>query len=403
MIVGNTKQPRVRGPACISYHLRVAKRPAKSESTSASEPSREITLGPDCRVALFKGPELFLRNGFTEQLQSAIEKTGREVQVIRYDGVTAAPVDVLDECRSMALLAPYKLVIVDDADQFITPKRKVKAEDPAAESPDSEDDDDEPRDNAKRRAMVERYVQSPSEGVTLVLRAERWIKSNLEKYIAAVGIVKDCEPLDVSRACNWTATRARQRYGRAIQVPAVEGLVAALNADLARIDSELAKLASATKEGESISLELVERLVAPVAQERKPWELGDVLLNPNAAPAMNKLHELIERSGIDPVPLRWAAIDTAAKLHVVAQEIARGVPPAAAGKSIKFFFGPRAEASRRVGKTAGPGACADLLHEAIEADWRAKTGQQEATRGLEALVLAFARTSALHAGSPPRR
>lgn len=374
----------------------MAKRPAKPEAKEpASEAGTEIPLGPECRIAIFYGPEVYLRHGFTDQIKAAVEKVGHEVQVVRFDGVTAQPVDVLDECRSMALLAPYKIVIVDDADQFITPKKKGDDE--------TEGDDEDSKDTGKRRAMLERYVQSPCDNVTLVLRSEGWRKSNLEKYAMKVGVVRECKPLDEGRAANWTAARAKQKYGRAIQVDAVELLVSSLNRDLARIDGELMKLAGATKEGEAITADLVERLVAPVAQERKPWELGDVLLNPNPAVAMNKLHELVDRCGIDPVPLRWAALDTATKLHWVAQEISRGVPPAGAGKSIKFFFGPRADGSRRVGKDAGARACSALLRECVEADWKGKTGQGDAFHGLEALVLSFARTASLNARRAPGR
>lgn len=346
-------------------------------------------------MAIFHGPEVYLRSGYTEQLKSAIEKAGHEVQVIRFDGVTAAPADVLDECRSLSLLAPYKMVIVDDADQFITPKKSGDGEDDESE--------DESKDSGKRRAMLERYVQSPSEQVTLVLRSEDWWKGKLDKLALKVGVVKECAPLDKKRAANWAATRARQTYGRSMEVSAVELLVSSLNGDLARIDGELAKLSGTTREGETISAALVERLVAPVAQERKPWELSDVLLNADPSSAMNKLHELLDRCGIDPVALRWACLDTATKLHAVSQEIARGVPAAAAGKSFKFFFGAKADGCRRVGKNAGPGACAALLRECVEADWRGKTGQGDAVHGLEGLVLSFARTASLNTGRPGGR
>ena len=69
------------------------------------------------------------------QKRKAVENAGNEVQVMRFDGVTAQPADVLDECRSLALLAPYKIVIVDDADQFITPKRFQIEEDEAETAP----------------------------------------------------------------------------------------------------------------------------------------------------------------------------------------------------------------------------------------------------------------------------
>jgi DNA polymerase III delta subunit len=290
------------------------------------------------------------------------------------------------------------MVVVDDADQFITPKRRSSAETRAGEEDGSADEDEGDAEGGSRRPMVERYVQSPSEMVTLVLRAPGWRKGKLDALIAAVGVIKECEPLEAGRAANWTATRAKQAYGRDMRVEAVERLVEALDGSLARIDGELQKLAAAAPPGEAITLEMVERLVAPVAAERKPWELADCLLNPDPSVGLGKLHQLMEESGIDPVPLRWGCIDLASKVHAMAHEIAGGVPPAGAGRGLKFFFGPRAEAGRRAAAALGPRSAAALLRECVEADWRGKTGQEDPARGLEALVLRFAEVARLSAG-----
>lgn len=395
----------------------MAKKPSKPESKDAGpKTTGTVPLGPACRVAIFHGPEAYLRHGYTEQLKQAVKQAGHDVQVCRYDGATASPADVLDECRSMALLAPYKVVIVDDADLFLAPSRARKATQdqegddesaPTSTKPDDrgkgDDKEQESQEGARRRAMLERYAQAPCDNVTLVLRARVWRKGNLDKHAEKVGTVIDCGMLDDARAATWTRAKCRQTHSRDIEPAAVELLVRCLNADLARISTELAKLAGATKDGEIITAAHVERLVPPAAEERKPWELGDVILNPNPTPGMNKLHELLDRCGFDPILLRWTCIDTAAKLHTVAQRIARGASPYSAGEGLKAFFGQRAEACRRIGKSAGPAACASLLREAVRADWRAKTGQQDAVRGLESLVLDFSRAANINTSAHPDR
>lgn len=365
----------------------MARKPAtKPKEQAGPAITGEVALGPDCRIAIFHGPEAFLRTGYTDQLKERVEAAGHEVQVVRFDGLNAQPVEVLDECRSMALLAPYKIVIVDDADQFLKePGEGEEGEGKADDRAESK----KPR-SSSRRAMLERYVQSPCDHVTLVLRAESWRKGNLDKYAAQVGTVIECGVLDARRAAGWAVARALKKHERTLEPDAAARLVEAVNVELARIDGELMKLAGATRPGEPITLRLVEKLVSPVAATQEPWRFADHLLNPSPSPALHKLHELIDECGIDPVPIRWACIGLASNIHVLAHEIAQGVPPAAAGKSLKFFFGPRAEAARRTAAAIGPSRAADLLQECVEADYRGKSGREDPVRGLELLSIRFA-------------
>lgn len=328
------------------------KTPASSETTP---------LGLECRVLVLAGKEAFLREGYLHQLKEAVEATGTLADVIRFDGSTALPADVFDECRSFGLLSQHKLVVVDNADQFVK------------------------EDN---RPLVERYAQHPSENATLVLRCETWRKGNLDKMIAKVGRIQPCDELSPAEATKAAVKRALKDYQRALEPSAAELLIQRLGVDLGRIDSELAKLAASTDPGQPITIDLVRAMVTP-SREEKAWVIQDYLLDPNPEPALLKLRELVEVSRIDPVPLRWAYIDTARKLHAVAQDIAKGVPPQAAGKNLRLW-GPSAVAIRRIGARVPPARLADLLHEAIEADFRGKTGQGDPFRALELLTLRFA-------------
>lgn len=369
---------------------------AKKPATKADGPvkSGEVALGPGCRMAIFHGDEAFLRTGYTDQLKKVVEQAGHEVQVVKFDGETATPADVLDECRSMGLLAGYKIVVVDRADEFLKEPGESEEAEEKAEAPGASRGR-----SSTRRAMLERYAQSPSDGVTLVLRAEGWRpKTNLEKYVEKIGLVIECALLDARRAAAWAVTRAHRTYTRTLEPDAAELLVESLSRSLSRIDGELLKLAGATKPEEPINAELVTRLVTVVAEERKPWVLADQLLNPDPAPGLTLLHELVDSDGIDPVPLRWACMDLAAKIHILAHEIAGGTAPSAAGRSFKFFFGPKAEAARRAAQAAGPARAAGLLAEAVEADFRGKTGQGDPVMGLERLVMEFSRLASLSAG-----
>lgn len=337
-----------------------AKKPAASRSGGRAKPSAELSA--DLRVVVLAGKEAFLRQRYTDTLRELLEEAGHSVETVRFDGANALAADVLDECRSMGLLAGHKLVVVDEADQFV---------------------------KEANRPLVTRYAQAPSESATLVLRCDSWNKGKeLDKAIEAVGAFVPCDLLSVAVATKSAVKMARDDYARTLEPDAAELLVARIGPDLARIDTELAKLAAGVQPGEPITAAQVRAMVG-LSKEEKAWVIQDELLNPDPEPALLKLRELIELSRVDTVPIRWACTDLARKLHAVSEEISRGVPPHAAGKSMRLW-GPSAQTVRSVASKASPARLAALFRECIETDFRAKTGQGDDVRALEALVLRFA-------------
>lgn len=322
-------------------------------------------LGPDCRVLVLAGKEAFLREAYVRDLRKAIEQAGVATDVIRFDGAAAAPADVFDECRSFGLLGQHKIVVVDNADQFVK------------------------EDN---RPLVERYAQSPSDTATLVLRADIWRPGKLDKMIEKVGAIIACDELTPAKATKAAVKLAQDNHQRQIHPEAAELLVHRVGPELGRIETEIAKLAAATEPGEPITADLVRAMVAATRGEEKAWVIGDYLLNPDPQAALQKLRELVEVSRIDPVPIRWAYIDTARKLHTIAQEVARGVPLQATGRNLRMW-GPAAAAIRSIAARTPPARLAALLEATVTADLRAKTGQGDPVRNLEILTLKFARVA----------
>ncbi len=379
----------------LRYNVVVAKRPAAKKPEDAPPARAAVAapteLGPACRVVLFIGPEGFLRNAYTDQLKSMLAKEhGDQPEVFRFDG--AAPgiqvVDVLDECRSFGLMAQHKLVIVDNAETLLKESGEGDDGEPAPAA-----DDDGPGRGPKKmskRELMERYVQAPSENATLVLRSEKgWRPGKIDKYIAQVGMVKECKPPEPAKALVWMVARTRNAYQRTLEPAAAEALLELLGVDLARFDGELAKMSSSVKADEPITEELVRSMVQGTSQEEKPYILGDYLLNPNPAVPLGKIRELVDLAGMDEVPLRWTCLGTASKLHAVCREIAAGVPANVAGRSIKGMWGGQAEMIRAAGKKIRPRDAAALLRHCVDADVRAKSGGGDIRLGLEILGLRF--------------
>ncbi len=326
-------------------------------------------LGAGTRFVVLHGKEPFLRQAYVDQLRETLDTQGLAYDYIRFDGAQASVSDVLDECRSFGLMASHKVVVVDNAEEW------VKGD--------------------QSRPLVERYAESPCDATTLVLRAETWRPGKLDKLIDALGpaggIIK-CDEVSESQAEAWARQRVAKRHGRQIEPEAARLLVSRLGADLGRIDSELAKLSTATPEGEPVSVRTVRELVG-VSREEEVWGIQAELLSGQTERCLIHLHELLTVSRVPTVLLRWAMTDLARKVHGAARGLASGVPAPAVAGALKLW-GPSKDAVLSAGRRVSPAAAAELLEAAVEADAAGKTGRGDETRALEMLTIRMTRTFA---------
>ncbi|MCA9102780.1 MAG: hypothetical protein KDA63_16590, partial [Planctomycetales bacterium] len=118
--------------------------------------------------------------------------------------------DVLDELSTPALFGGgTRLVVVDDADKFVS-------------------------DN---RAGLEAYVAAPSRAGVLVLIVDSWpSNTRLAKAVASAGVAVDCSAPAVGRVGRWVTARATDVHAIAIDAQAVDVLLEIVGADLGRID-----------------------------------------------------------------------------------------------------------------------------------------------------------------------
>lgn len=369
----------------------------RSGSTAASAKRSSGDLGPGARVVLFAGPEAFLRDEGTKQLIAAIEAADGPAQVVRFDGTTAAVADVLDECRSLGLLAERKVVIVDDADQLL----KEEKDEEGGGKPARGGAGQRGAASYTRRELMERYASAPTESVTLILRAPGWRPGKIDALIEQSGGIVRCDELSDSRAVELIIRRAKDVCGVTLPRDAAELMVERLGPAMARLSSELEKLAAACGGGASggggsagtITRELVASFVGK-SREEEAWEIQRAVLGGDPGAALSTLRDLIEVSRADPVPLRWSMADLARKLHAASAALAAGANPWDASKAAKLWGRPDDERNRALldaARRRKPGVWAALLGEAVEADWRGKTGRGDEVIALEVLTLRFAR------------
>ena len=371
--------PREEGRGRIRYAVPVAKKAATNPLSGAT------------KIAILVGREPFLQGEYTSQLREALGKAHGEVDTIRFDGAATALADVLDECRTFGLMQQHKLVVVDNAEQLI-----------------KEDS----------RPLMERYAEAPVDGATLLLRAERWYPGKLDKIVeAGGGSVIKFEEIAPGLAMTWAMKRCEKRHGAVLEPAAAELLVTRIGPELGRIDTELAKLALAAggsagaprvkgeehgqdaramaegtgRDGRvTITAALVGEMVG-MTREEEAWVVQQSLLSGDAATSVGHMRAILDSSRRDAhVPLSWACLDLARKLHAAARGLRDGQNAWQLGTKLKLWPEAKREAVLGVAKRADPARLRELFRAAIETDRRMKSGFGDPERGLEVLALKFA-------------
>jgi DNA polymerase III subunit delta len=333
-------------------------------------------LSGSTKIAVLVGKEPFLQAEYTNQLRDALTKAHGEVDTVRFEGASAQLADILDECRTFGLMQQHKLVVVENAELLI-------------------------REDS--RPLVERYAESPADNATLLLRAERWYPGKLDKLIeAGGGSVIKFEEIPFATAVTWAIRRCEKRHNAKIDQRAAEMLVDRIGAELGRIDTELAKLALAAAEitgsgsGQPqpvplITPELVTEMVG-LTREEEAWAIQQSLLSGDPIAAVGHMRTILDTSRRDAhVPLSWACLDLARKLHGASRALRQGQNPWQIGTKLKLWPEHRKEAILAAAKRADPTGLRELLGAAVQTDLRFKSGYGDPERGLEALSLKFAR------------
>lgn len=325
---------------------------------------------------------------YTKQLIAVLEQSFGGVDQFSFDGETVLPVTVLDELRSYGLMQKHKLVILDNANIFLA---GGKGEEEGEEGEDA-DIEGEAKVPNKVRPLMERYAAAPVADATLLMRAQSWRPGKFDKLVDKVGLIVKCDPLPEGKAIDWCIKRVAKRYGTTIEKDAAELLVTRHGSSLQHLDVELVKLSSMAEPGKSITRHLVADNTI-LSKDEKAWVIQDAIATGDPAIMLRKLHELVDVSRHDAVPLIWSACEFMRKVSAASRLIHQGIPTSTvmSAMNLKPWFST-SNAVIEWGKRLSPDQSAQLLQAAIDADRHSKSGMGEPQRNLEALMVTIADT-----------
>jgi len=329
----------------------------------------KVTFDASMRVVALIGDDAFLSPYYTRQLIDALEEAHGEIDRFDFDGDTASPADVLDELRTFGLLQQHKIVIVDKADKFLAARGEGSGP-------------------SRARTLMEKYVASPCSDATLLLRAGTWNRGKIDKAIGQVGLVHRIKSLGPADTLRWVSGRVGKEHNAEIERGAAERLVRRVGCNLARLDSELAKLAAMSPDDTPIDTKLVDEAV-PLSREEKAWVIQDALLGGGAPRGLATLHELLGVSRQSDVLVAWAVTDMLRRLHAAARMRRSGAGPQQIRKDLKLW-GPAGDATISVAERVPPERLAHMLGDALRHQQRLRRGIGTPVCMLDVLVVEIA-------------
>ena len=258
-------------------------------------------------AVLLLGPEAYERR----RLKEALFATVPEDAVARHDLSEVTLAEISDDARSLSLFASERLIWVVNAEAAL-PRGRAAAEDDEGESAGSGDS-----------GPLNEYLKDPTPGVVIVFEAIRFDfegddkrkQERVRKFYAAVRDIVELRRFSIHEA-RQEAESLVGAAGFRIEPAALDLLVEALGADIARISVEIEKL-SLYAGGRQIGVDDIAALV-PDARSTSIFALVNSLGRRDRAHSLEILDTLV-REG-EYLPLALAFLSTQFRLALVARE-----------------------------------------------------------------------------------
>jgi len=187
---------------------------------------------------LFLGTERYSRDRCREALiAAALGPEEREQGVTQYDLRESALPDIIEDARSLSLFAGRRAILAANA-ELVLPRQKAEEEEEEAEAPAS-----------GGAQSLDAYMTDPTPGVVLLFEAVRFDlegedkkrAERVRKFYASITETVELRRHTVDEA-RLEAQDLAKRAGLSIDRTALDLLVEALGADVARIAVEIEKL-----------------------------------------------------------------------------------------------------------------------------------------------------------------
>jgi DNA polymerase-3 subunit delta len=240
------------------------------------------------------GDEDFLKRQALAALQSWVLGSEDAFGLSSYPGDDADFSQIRDELATLPFLGPRRLVVVENADPFVT----------------------------RFRPQLEKYAGEPAATGVLALEVKTWpATTRLAKLLGDTTIA--CKAPAAAKLPAWCVDWAKAHHGKALSTAAAQLLVDLIGGDMGQLDQELAKLAVYVGTAQRIEPDDVDRLVGR-SQTANAFKIFDAIGAGRAAEALALLDRLFVE-GEDPFRMLGAFSMQLRRLAQAARLVGQGV------------------------------------------------------------------------------
>lgn len=317
------------------------------------------------------GADSFLQ---LEKLAEIVRALPADTQRVDVDGERAELSEVLDELRSYAMFGGAKLVVVRNADEFVS----------------------------RFREPLERYLQSPSDSATLVLRLGSFPgNTRIAKLMAKVGVVDKCEPPGRGQLPAWITHRAKTVHNLPLAADASKLLADLIGDDMGKLDNELARLALSSDGKKPLTAAAMAGTVA-FQREQQMWDMTNAIGAGQGEEALKRWRQMVQMDGsVEFRAVTWLGIwlENVQKLLLA---IDQGQNPFSLMPSMRVFDQTMQKGFVATAKSLGGAGLKRAVDLLAEVDWHSKSGRGDAAGNVERFLLMVASMTSARSGSQAR-
>ncbi len=247
-------------------------------------------------IIVLYGTERFLKTEVLKQIPGCAGDEA-DLSLTRLAGKDAQFRDVQVDLMTVSMFGDQRVVLIDDADDFVS----------------------------NNRPALEKYLAHPARSSVLILDVKSWPKSTkLYKATESVGLAVECSELKGAALVKWVQKIARDEFAKSLDKDSAALIIQLAGDSLGLLEQEVAKLASLVGEAEVITQEDVSRVVGGWRLETT-WMMLDAVRDNNVGKAIEALDHLL-MAGEAPQRILGATTFTFRKLAEATESARTGTP-----------------------------------------------------------------------------
>lgn len=284
-----------------------------------------------------------------------------------FDGPDATLADVIDDLRTLPFLSPSRLVVVKDADKFIT----------------------------KYRGELEKYLDNPSAtGVLLLMPSSFPGNTRLAKCAKKIGQVTDCSPVKPRELPSYLKNYTLQHHNLVFQRSAVELLISLAGDDSGILLSEIDKIATylgdSKGQKKQIAPEIVQNLVGN-NRHFNVFNVIDAMTASDKSLALTRLDQMLSRER----DAEFTAVGAFAwhfrRLYNARLLLDKGVAGQQIIRQLRIWSAP--DQFIRQARQLPVARLGNAIRKLADIDYAAKTSRGTVRAGLEKFIVQFCQSA----------